>query len=179
MSLKQNAYTVWFTGLPSSGKTTLARLLCRRLHRRGLSADVIDGDALRKGWCADLGFSRQDREQNIRRAAALARLLNEVGIVAIVALVSPFRHARAKARRHIGASRFIEAYVRCPVKICKKRDIKGLYRLAEQGKILKLTGFSDRYESPLRPDWAMDTSRHSPAHCVRSLLETLAKTGRG
>ena len=171
-------FTVWMTGLPSSGKTTIARLLCRHLRRRGLLADIIDGDALRAGWCAKLDFSRRDREENIRRAAALARLLNEAGIVAIVALVSPFRQARRDARQRIGRKRFIEAYVRCPLSVCKKRDVKGLYGLAARGKILKLTGVSGLYESPSRPDWAMDTSRCLPEDCVRTLLNVLRKKGQ-
>ena len=168
------AVTLWFTGLPGAGKTTLAMHLEARLVRRGRSAYVLDGDNLRHGLCGDLGFSDADRSENIRRTAEVCRLFNDAGVVAISALVSPLAAQRAMAREIVGASHFIEIHVATPLAVCEARDPKGLYRRARQGTLQGLTGVDGRYEPPLRPDLRLDTSARSIDDALASIEAVLA-----
>jgi adenylylsulfate kinase len=141
---------IWLTGLPSSGKTTLARALVKLLHDTGYKTVWWDGDDVRKNICKDLGFSREDRDENVRRVAWLAATTVGQGYVTVVSMVSPYREARRKAREMVKATGgiFVEVWVDCPVEICKERDVKGLYGMAEAGLLKGMTGVDDPYEEP-------------------------------
>lgn len=154
---KYNPITVWLTGLPSSGKTTLGEGLKSRLKAIDVNLVLLDGDEVRKTICADLGFSDADRAENIRRVASIARLLNEQGISAICCFVSPLVSMRSMARDIVGAERFFEVFVDADVATCCMRDVKGLYRKASEGMINDLTGFSAPYERPVSPALRIDT----------------------
>ena len=164
-------FTVWFTGLPSSGKSTLARLLEARIRGRGFPVMVLDGDEVRTWLTAGLGFSREDREENIRRIAHLAMFQNRAGVATITAAISPYQKARDDARRVIG--RFIEVYVDCPLAVCEQRDVKGLYKKARRGEVQHFTGVSDPYEPPLAAEVVVRTDRESADECVRRILERI------
>jgi adenylylsulfate kinase len=151
------SYCVWLTGLPGAGKSTIARGVEARLIAGGIRACVLDGDAMRKGLCRDLGFSRSDRAENVRRVAQVARILVDAGVVVVTALISPYRDDRRKARELFGPDEFVEAFVRCPVEVCERRDPKGLYQKARTGELSRFTGISDPYEGPDSPDLVVDT----------------------
>ncbi len=168
-------FTVWFTGLPCSGKTTLANLLGGVLRAQGRSVTVLDGDEVRKRLSRGLGFSKEDRDENIRRIAYVARLLTEAGTVAIISAVSPYGSAREEARKEIQG--FVEVYLRCPVEICIRRDIKGMYQKALRGEIANFTGISDPYEEPHAPEVVIDTDRQTPQEGVSHLLRRLTELG--
>ncbi|HEV8313484.1 MAG TPA: adenylyl-sulfate kinase, partial [Burkholderiaceae bacterium] len=157
-ALGQRALTLWLTGLPGAGKSTLAAALDERLFELGRHSFVLDGDNLRHGLCSDLGFSAADRHENIRRVAEVARLLNDAGLIVIAALVSPYRADRDLARRVIGSTRFAEVHVAAPLAVCEARDPKGLYRKARAGLMPGLTGIDAPYEVPLSPSLTLDTS---------------------
>jgi adenylylsulfate kinase len=152
---------VWLTGLPASGKSTLAHAVEERLHDLAFQAMVLDGDNIRHGLCADLGFSIADRNENVRRTSEVAKLLLERGMVVLVALVSPVRSAREKARDSMPAGDFLEIYCRCPLEICRQRDSKGLYARAQRGAIADYTGVSSPYEAPLEPALIIETGNES------------------
>lgn len=147
----------WFTGLPSSGKSTLAHAVEKRLYEKGIRTYTFDGDNIRHGLCSDLGFSEKDREENLRRIAEVAKLFVDAGIVVLAAFVSPLKKHREKVRQIIGERDFIEIYCRCPVEICEKRDPKGMYKKARAGEIKEYTGVSAPYEEPENPDLIIDT----------------------
>lgn len=165
---------VWLTGLPGSGKTTLAYGVEARLHAAGYRCAVLDGDDLRQGLSADLGFSMVDRNESVRRTGEVARLLLTLGTVVLVALVSPVRKARDRIRHDIQArgdeADFMEVYCCCPLVICRGRDPKGLYRRAGQGLIAEFTGVSSPYEAPLAPALTLDTGRETEAQCIDRLV---------
>jgi adenylylsulfate kinase len=150
---------VWFTGLPASGKSTIAHHLERILYEAGCSTYVFDGDNVRHGLCSDLGFSPEHRRENIRRIGEMTKLFVEAGVIAIAAFISPYRSERREVRRLIGPNRFLEIYVRCPLEICAARDPKGLYERAKRGEIQGFTGISSPYEVPEEPDMILDSDR--------------------
>jgi adenylyl-sulfate kinase len=168
-------FVVWFTGLPSAGKSTLARRLEKELLRRGSPVEVLDGDEVRLRLTKGLGFSREDRDENIRRISFVARLLARHGVVAITAAISPFRAARAEARREI--ERFVEVYVQCGLATCVERDVKGLYRRALAGEIPNFTGISDPYEEPLHPEITVHTDGESAEDSVARIVARLEALG--
>ena len=153
----QKGVTLWFTGLPSSGKSAIADRLYDILKDRGYRAERLDGDIVRQDLTRDLGFSRADREENVRRVAFVARLLTRNDVFVLCSFVSPYREMRDRARRAIGS--FLEIYVKCPLEVCAARDVKGMYKKARAGEIREFTGVSDPYEEPLRPDLVVETDR--------------------
>ena len=161
---------LWLTGLSGAGKSTLSDRVSSELRSRGHNVEVLDGDVVRESLSCDLGFSREDREANVRRVAFVADLLSRHGVVVIVALVSPYRSGREAARERIG-DRFIEAYVRATVRACAERDTKGLYAKAREGEIDNLTGVGDPYEEPPAPELVLDTEHETPEESARKLLE--------
>jgi bifunctional enzyme CysN/CysC len=172
--LGQRALTLWLTGLPGSGKSSVAKEVERRLHQNGRHVFVLDGDNLRFGLNRDLSFSKEDRRENIRRLAEVARLFNDAGAVVLVSAISPFREDRARARRIIGADRFFEIFLSTPLEICERRDAKGLYRKARAGEIPEFTGISAPYEPPENPAFTADTSRRSVEECAEAILIEVA-----
>src|SRR5690606_5352008 len=175
--LGQQPVTLWLTGLPRSGKSTIAYALERRLFDSGYLAQVLDGENLRLGLSDNLGFDAPERRENVRRAAHVARLGNEAGIITIVALVSPAQPDRDAAREIIGAERFFEVHVATPVEVCEERDDEGLYRRARSGEIASFTGVSAPYEAPRSPALVLDTTRLPVADSVARLIELLAARG--
>jgi adenylylsulfate kinase len=164
-------FTVWFTGMTNSGKSTLAQLLKKELTMRGLNAAVIDGAEIRKTISEDLGFNDEDREKNVLRMGEVCNILTKNGIVAIAAAVSPAKSAREKNRKRIG--RYIEVWCRCSLDELKRRDTTEFYRRAEAGEIQHVAGIDDPYDEPVRPEVVVDTDLDSPAACVTRILITL------
>ena len=160
----------WLTGLSGSGKSTVGRLAAGQLRDRGHRVEVLDGDDVRQNLCAGLGFSREDRDVNVRRIAWVADLLSRNGVVTVVAAVSPYRKTRDEARSRMG-SRFVEVHVRASVEECERRDVKGLYERARAGKIQAFTGVSDPYEEPLAAELVLETESESPEESARRLVE--------
>lgn len=171
--MRQKGFTIWFTGLPSSGKSTLARLVQQALDEVGLAVVGLDGDEIRQRLCKDLGFSKEGRDENIRRIAYVAKLLNRVGGVAIVAAISPYRESRDRARTEIVD--FVEVFVDCPLSVCMQRDVKGLYLRANRGEIKNFTGISDPYEPPVDPEIFVRTDQESPEASLKKILAKLAE----
>jgi adenylylsulfate kinase len=169
--------TIWLTGLSGAGKSTIAAALEARLLALDRLAYVLDGDSLRQGINGDLGFSEDARRENIRRTAQIAAMFNNAGLIAIVALISPYRSCRETARRIVGAERFLEVHVSTELAVCEGRDIKGLYRMARAGEISEFTGISSAYETPLEPDLAIDTGALSLEKTADLLLDMLIKKG--
>ncbi len=175
--LGQRPCTVWLTGLSGAGKTTIARELDRRLFNQGRTCFVLDGDEVRRGLTQGLGFSVQDRRENIRRCAQVAHLMNEAGLLVIAAFISPYQVDRRMAREIIGEERFLEVFVDAPLEICEARDVKGLYKRARAGEIPAFTGISDPYEAPVAPDLRLPTHSIDCNAAVELTLETLEQRG--
>ena len=148
----QRGCVLWFTGLSGSGKSTLANALDSELHGRGIKTVLLDGDNVRHGLCGDLGFSADDRHENLRRIAEVAKLMADTGMVVLTAFVSPYRSDRDRARAIVGLERFAEIYVDAPIEVCATRDVKGLYAKAQAGLITDFTGVNSPYEAPLAPE---------------------------
>lgn len=164
---------VWFTGLSGSGKSTLAHAVEERLHQAGVRTFVLDGDNVRHGLCADLGFSDEARTENIRRVGETTKLFVDAGVVVLTAFISPFEGDRERARKLIGADDFIEVYCHCPLEICEQRDVKGLYKRARAGEIADFTGISSPYEPPYAPDLTVETALLNLEQSVEQVLELL------
>lgn len=173
--LGQKGCVVWLTGFSGSGKSTVARALEARLAALGVVAYVLDGDGLRTGLNAGLGFSDGDRRENVRRTAEVAAILRDAGLVAIVSLISPHASEREQARRLVGADRFVETFLDAPLAVCEARDPKGLYAKARAGEIPSFTGVSAPYEAPVRPDLVLRTADEGVEACVGQLLAALAQ----
>jgi adenylylsulfate kinase len=168
-------FTIWLTGLPCAGKSTIARTLARPLLESGWPVEVLDGDIVRRELGKGLGFSRADRDANVRRIAFVANLLARNGVAVIVAVVSPYRQAREEARKLLG--RVVEVHVDCPVLECERRDVKGMYKQARAGTLTGFTGVDDPYEAPQDPELTLDTSAMSVDHAVTRILDRLNELG--
>ena len=163
---------LWFTGLPSSGKSTLAHSVEEKLHRMGSRTFVLDGDNVRHGLCSDLGFDNESRVENIRRIGEVAKLFIEAGVIALTAFISPFRADRERVRSLVPHGELLEIYCDCPLEICEHRDPKGFYRKARAGEIKEYTGISSPYEAPLNPDITIDTTL-SIEECVDKIMKLM------
>ena len=164
---------IWFTGLSGAGKSTLANALEAELHRQGRRTYLLDGDNIRLGLNRDLGFSIEDRAENIRRIAEVSRLMLDAGLVVLVAFISPFRRERELARQRIGSDRFFEVFVDAPLSVCEARDPKGLYRRARAGLLPNMTGIDSAYEVPDHPRLHLDTSRQTVMQSLAELCTAL------
>lgn len=171
--LGQKGVMLWFTGLSGSGKSTVAVALERELHRRGRLCRILDGDNIRSGINANLGFSEADRKENIRRIAEVSKLFVDTGIITIAAFISPTEEMRQMAAEIIGRNDFKEIYISTPLEECERRDVKGLYAKARLGEIKNFTGISSPFEAPVAPDLSIDTSAVSLEESVRMLLALL------
>ena len=167
--MSEQGATLWFTGLSGSGKSTIARLVEAELRERDVRVEVLDGDVVRTNLSKGLGFSKEDRDTNIRRIAFVASLLSRNGVVAITAAISPYREIRDEARELMG-DRFVEIFVKASVEECARRDVKGLYEKAFRGEIKEFTGVSDPYEEPLSPELVIDTESESPEESADRVL---------
>jgi adenylyl-sulfate kinase len=170
-----SGFTIWFTGLSGAGKTTIAGLVAEALRARGRQVEVLDGDVVRTHLSAGLGFSKADRDTNIRRIGWVCQLLSRNGVVAIAAAISPYRAVRDELRASIG--RFVEVYVECPLDTLVARDVKGLYRKALAGEIANFTGVSDPYEPPPAPEVVCNTAGEDPAASAARVLARLVALG--
>lgn len=168
-------FTVPFTGLPSSGKFTLARMLEKELNEMDFHVEVLDGDEGKLRLLKGLGFSKEDRDENIRRISYVADLITRCGSVAIACAISPYREIRNEARNEIG--NFVEVYVKCPIKECIKRDVKGLYKKALSGEIKNFTGISDPYEEPLKPEIIVETNKETDEESIEKIIRGLMSLG--
>ena len=171
--LKQRSVMVWFTGLSGSGKSTIAIALERELHKRGLLCRILDGDNIRSGINNNLGFSAEDRVENIRRIAEVSKLFIDTGVITIAAFISPNNELREMASTIIGKDNFLEIYVNTPIEECERRDVKGLYAKARKGEIKDFTGVSAPFEAPEHPALSLDTSVLSLEESVNKLLELI------
>lgn len=166
---------VWFTGLSGAGKTTISRVLERELRSRGKRVEVLDGDVVRENLSQGLGFSREDRDTNIRRIGFVAHLLARNGVKVLAAAISPYREIRDEVRREVGD--FFEVYVSTPLEICESRDVKGLYAKARAGEIKGFTGIDDPYEPPERPEVEVSTVGETPQECAARIIKELETRG--
>ena len=173
-ALGQRGQVLWFTGLSGSGKSTLANEVEQALHHAGRHTFLLDGDNLRHGLNGDLGFSEAGRTENIRRVAEVAKLMADAGLIVLTAFVSPFAADREKARSIVGADRFVEIYVDCPLEVCESRDVKGLYAKARQGLIPDFTGISSPFEAPVQPELRVQTAENDLTTCCQQILHHIA-----
>ena len=164
-------FTLWFTGLSGSGKSTLAHAVAEELLERGLKVEVLDGDVVRTNLSTGLGYSKQDRDTNIRRIGFVCHLLTRNDVCAVAAAISPYREIRDENRKLIG--RFVEIYCKCPLDVLQERDVKGLYAKAIAGEIENFTGVSDPYEEPLNPEVVVETDRETVEESVAKIIRTL------
>ena len=170
---RHRGFVLWMTGLPGSGKSTIASLAKRRLEEEyGRYVELLDGDEVRKGLSSDLGLSREDREEHARRVSYLAKVLARNGVISIVALISPYRTSRQRAKELIGED-FVEVYIRASLETCEKRDPKGLYARARRGEITNMTGIQDPYEEPISPDIIIDTETGTSDVSADRLIQML------
>ena len=168
---------LWFTGLSGSGKSTLAHAVEERLHLMGCRTYVFDGDNVRHGLCGDLGFSREDRGENLRRIAEMVNLFLDSGVISLTAFISPLQADRERVQEIIGPENLIEVYCNCPLEICEERDVKGLYKKARAGEIKNYTGISSPYEVPSNPDIELDTGTRPLRECVNTIITELRERG--
>lgn len=164
---------IWFTGLSGAGKSTMAHTLEDYLHKNKIRTYVLDGDNIRRGLCKDLGFSNQDRTENIRRIGEVSKLMMEAGVIVLTAFISPFIKDRAIVRDIVGKGEFIEVFCNAPLDVCESRDIKGLYKKARAGEISDFTGISSPYEAPEQPELVLETGQQAIGECVDKLIDYL------
>jgi adenylyl-sulfate kinase len=168
-------FTLWFTGLSGSGKSTVAGIIERRLRETGAKVETLDGDIVRRRLSQDLGFSKEDRDTNVRRIGFVCELLSRNGVIAIVAAISPYRHTREEVRSKI--QNFVEVYVECPIEVVAGRDVKGLYQKAMAGEIGNFTGISDPYEPPANPEVIVYSDRETPEESAGKVWAKLVDLG--
>ena len=173
--MANQGFTIWFTGLSGSGKSTLSEIIEQRLKARGRNVEVLDGDIVRTHLSKGLGFSREDRDTNIKRIAFVCGLLTRNGVICISAAIAPYREAREWARREIG--NFVEVYVKCPIEVCRQRDVKGLYKLVDEGKLKGFTGVDDPYEEPEHPELIVETSKETVEESISRIFAKLEELG--
>ena len=171
MNWRNKGFTLWFTGLPCSGKSTLAHLVSDEVERRGRAVEVLDAEVVRTHLCKGLGFSKEDRDTNIRRIGFLCELLSRHGVIAIAAAISPYRATREEVRATIES--FVEVYLHVSVEVCSRRDVKGMYKRARAGEIKNFTGIDDPYEPPLNPELVLETGGEPPAASAARILAKL------
>ena len=174
---KHHSYVLWFTGLSGSGKSTVANAVAKRLFQDEINNYVLDGDNIRFGINKDLGFSDEDRKENIRRIGEVSKLFVDSGQVVLTAFISPFREDRGVVRELLQEDEFIEVYIKCSLDACESRDPKGLYEKARQGIIKNFTGISSPYEEPLNPEIVVDTENNSVEECVEQIVQFLKDKG--
>ncbi len=167
--------TLWLTGMSGSGKSTISHLLEQRLRAAGARVEVLDGDVVRTYLCKGLGYTREDRDENVRRIGFVCELLSRNGVIAIAAAISPYRASREEVRKRI--PNFLEIYLSCPMEVLIERDVKGLYKKALAGEILHFTGISDPYEPPVDPELTIDSSLEDPCHSVDRIWSKLQQMG--
>ncbi len=168
-------FTLWFTGLSGSGKSTVAELVQERLRTQGMPVELLDGDEVRTHLSRGLGFSKEGRDANIRRIGYVAHVLTRNGVVAITAAISPYRNIRDENRKLIG--RFVEVFMDCPLEACERRDVKGLYAKARAGELKQFTGISDPYEPPLHPEVVLHSDRETPTESADRLISRCRELG--
>lgn len=173
--MSNKGFTIWFTGLSGAGKSTLAEAIEERLKAHGRNVEVLDGDIVRLHLSKGLGFSREDRDTNIKRIGFVCSLLTRNDVICISAAISPYREARQWARTEIG--NFFEVYLKCPIEVCRQRDVKGLYKLVDEGKIKGFTGVDDPYEEPEYPELVIDTDKETVEESVRHIFARLEDLG--
>ena len=173
--MMNTGFTIWFTGLSGSGKSTLSEVIEQHMKVLGRNVEVLDGDIVRTHLSKGLGFSREDRDTNIKRIGFVCNLLTRNGVICISAAIAPYREARDWARKEIG--NFVEVYVRCPIDVCRQRDVKGLYKLVDEGKIKNFTGVDDPYEEPLHPELIVETDKETVEESVTRIFARLAELG--
>ncbi len=173
--MEHKGVTVWFTGLPCSGKTVVADGVAERLREKGYKVERLDGDIVRQSLTSDLGFSKEDRDENIKRVTFVAKLLTRNGVIVLTSFVSPYRERRQKTREEIGE--FIEVYVKCPVEVCAKRDVKGMYKKALNGEIKNFTGVDDPYEEPENPELILETDKETVEESIQKVMDKLKEMG--
>jgi len=172
---RQRPLVIWFTGLSGSGKTTLSDSLNKTILRKGYFTKVFDGDVIRTGLCSDLGFTDDDRRENIRRTAEVARMFSDSGLIVLCSFISPTHEVRELARKIIGPERFVEVFVNCPIGICELRDVKGLYKKYRLGLMKNMTGFDSPYEPPLHPTVEVRTDLWDIDKCTRYMVRQVLK----
>ncbi len=173
--MTNTGFTIWFTGLSGSGKSTLSEVIEHHLKALGRNVEVLDGDIVRTHLSKGLGFSREDRDTNIKRIGFVCGLLTRNGVVCISAAIAPYREARDWARKEIG--NFVEVYVKCPLEVCRQRDVKGLYKLVDEGKIKNFTGVDDPYEEPVHPELIVETDKETVEESVARIFARLTQLG--
>ena len=169
--MQHKGFTLWFTGLSGAGKSTISEQIFERLRNSGAKVELLDGDVVRTNLSKGLGFSKEDRDTNVRRIGFVSELLSRNGVIALVAAISPYREIREEIRGRIG--NFVEIYVHCPIEVLAERDVKGLYKKAIAGEIASFTGVSDPYEPPLHPEVTIDSSREAVDHSVEKVWAKL------
>lgn len=173
--MEHQGFTLWFTGLSGAGKTTVSRVIEQELRARGMKVEVLDGDVVRENLSKGLGFSKEDRDTNIRRIGWVCEVLSRNGVVAIAAAISPYHEIRDELRRKIG--NFVEVYAECPIPVLAERDVKGLYKKALAGEIKNFTGVSDPYEAPLNPEVTYHSDRETVRESAQKVLSKLEELG--
>lgn len=173
--MEQKGVTIWFTGLSGAGKTTICQAVEQELRLQGYKLEVLDGDIVRENLTKGLGFSKADRDENIRRIGFVSHLLTRNGVIVLVSAISPYREVREEVRQKIG--NFVEVYVSAPLEVCEQRDVKGLYKRARAGEIKQFTGIDDPYEPPLNPEVDCETHQETLEQSVQKVMDCLEKMG--